>query len=492
MTLASLNLTPAYPEIFLALAAMGILLLDLFISDARRYYTYWLTLLTLAITAALNLQLLASGETQYSFYGTFVGDPVAYLLKIFACGAVAVTLIYARQYAADRGMMKGELYTLAMFSLLGQMILISANSLLILYLGLELLALSMYALVALRRDDASATEAAMKYFVLGALASGFLLYGMSMIYGATGTLDLSEIAKVAANPTTNEKVLVFGIVFLVAGIAFKVGAVPFHMWVPDVYHGSPTAITLMIAGAPKLAAFAMILRLLAEGLLTQAGDWQLMLGIVAVLSIALGNITAIAQTNLKRMLAYSTIAQMGFMLLGFMSGVVSGNSLSAADAYSASMFYSIVYVFTTLGTFGVILLLARQGFECDTIDDLKGLNKRAPWLAFIMLLLMFSLAGIPPTVGFWAKLSVLQAVVNAGYIGLAIAVVIFSLIGAFYYLRVVKAMYFDAPTDAEQVTGRVDAKAVLALNGALVLVLGLFNDSLLNLCLNAVKLTLSS
>jgi NADH-quinone oxidoreductase subunit N len=248
----------------------------------------------------------------------------------------------------------------------------------------------------------------------------------------------------------------------------------------------------MIAGAPKLAAFAMILRLLAEGLLTQAGDWQLMLGIVAVLSIALGNITAIAQTNLKRMLAYSTIAQMGFMLLGFMSGVVSGNSLSAADAYSASMFYSIVYVFTTLGTFGVILLLARQGFECDTIDDLKGLNKRAPWLAFIMLLLMFSLAGIPPTVGFWAKLSVLQAVVNAGYIGLAIAVVIFSLIGAFYYLRVVKAMYFDAPTDAEQVTGRVDAKAVLALNGALVLVLGLFNDSLLNLCLNAVKLTLSS
>ncbi|MFO0152615.1 MAG: NADH-quinone oxidoreductase subunit N, partial [Burkholderiales bacterium] len=302
MTLASLNLTPAYPEIFLALAAMGILLLDLFISDARRYYTYWLTLLTLAITAALNLQLLASGETQYSFYGTFVGDPVAYLLKIFACGAVAVTLIYARQYAADRGMMKGELYTLAMFSLLGQMILISANSLLILYLGLELLALSMYALVALRRDDASATEAAMKYFVLGALASGFLLYGMSMIYGATGTLDLSEIAKVAANPTTNEKVLVFGIVFLVAGIAFKVGAVPFHMWVPDVYHGSPTAITLMIAGAPKLAAFAMILRLLAEGLLTQAGDWQLMLGIVAVLSIALGNITAIAQTNLKRML----------------------------------------------------------------------------------------------------------------------------------------------------------------------------------------------
>jgi NADH-quinone oxidoreductase subunit N len=350
----------------------------------------------------------------------------------------------------------------------------------------------MYALVALRRDDASATEAAMKYFVLGALASGFLLYGMSMIYGATGTLDLSEIAKVAANPTTNEKVLVFGIVFLVAGIAFKVGAVPFHMWVPDVYHGSPTAITLMIAGAPKLAAFAMILRLLAEGLLTQAGDWQLMLGIVAVLSIALGNITAIAQTNLKRMLAYSTIAQMGFMLLGFMSGVVSGNTLSAADAYSASMFYSIVYVFTTLGTFGVILLLARQGFECDTIDDLKGLNKRAPWLAFIMLLLMFSLAGIPPTVGFWAKLSVLQAVVNAGYIGLAIAVVIFSLIGAFYYLRVVKAMYFDAPTDAEQVTGRVDAKAVLALNGALVLVLGLFNDSLLNLCLNAVKLTLSS
>lgn len=492
MTLASLNLTPAYPEIFLALAAMIILLLDLFISDAKRHYTYRLTLLALAVTAALNLQLLGSGETQYSFYGTFVGDPVAYLLKIFACAAVAVTLIYARQYATDRGMMKGELYTLAMFSLLGQMVLISANSLLVLYLGLELLALSMYALVALRRDDASATEAAMKYFVLGALASGFLLYGMSMIYGATGTLDLSEIAKVAANPATNQKVLVFGLVFLVAGIAFKVGAVPFHMWVPDVYHGSPTAITLMIAGAPKLAAFAMILRLLGEGLLPQAGDWQVMLGILALLSVALGNVTAIAQTNLKRMLAYSTIAQMGFMLLGFMSGVIGGNSLSAADAYSASMFYSIVYVFTTLGTFGVILLLARQGFECDTINDLKGLNQRAPWLAFIMLLLMFSLAGIPPTVGFWAKLSVLQAVVNAGYLWMAIVVVLFSLIGAFYYLRVVKAMYFDAPADAEPVTGQLDAKVVLAVNGALVLVLGLFSDSLLNLCLNAVKLTLSS
>jgi NADH-quinone oxidoreductase subunit N len=492
MTLASLNMTPAYPEIFLALAAMSILLLDLFISNAKRHYTYVLSLLALAVTAALNLQLFSSGETQYSFYGTFVGDPVAYLLKIFACAAVAVTLIYTRQYAADRGIMKGELYTLALFSLLGQMVLISANSLLVLYLGLELLALSMYALVALRRDDASATEAAMKYFVLGALASGFLLYGMSMIYGATGSLDLSEIAKVAANPATNQKVLVFGIVFLVAGIAFKVGAVPFHMWVPDVYHGAPTAITLMIAGAPKLAAFAMMLRLLVEGLLTQADDWQVMLGILALLSIALGNTTAIAQTNLKRMLAYSTIAQMGFMLLGFMSGVIGGNSLSAADAYSASMFYSIVYVFTTLGTFGVILLLARQGFECDTIDDLKGLNQRAPWLAFMMLIFMFSLAGIPPTVGFWAKLSVLQAVVNAGHLGVAIAAVIFSLIGAFYYLRIVKAMYFDAPADATPVAGRVDAKVVLALNGALILVLGLFNDSLLNLCLNAVKLTLSS
>jgi NADH-quinone oxidoreductase subunit N len=492
MTLASLNFIPAYPEIFLAIAAISILLLDLFISDAKRYYTHALTLIALAVTAALNLELMNSGETQYSFYGTFVADPVAHLLKTFACLAVAMTLVYARQYAADRGLMRGELYTLALFSLLGQMVLISANSLVVLYLGLELLALSMYTLVALRREDASATEAAMKYFVLGALASGFLLYGMSMIYGATGTLDLSEIAKVAALPTSNSKVLVFGLVFLVAGMAFKLGAVPFHMWVPDVYHGSPTAITLMIAGAPKLAAFAMIFRLLAEGLLAQAGDWQLMLGILAMLSIALGNLTAIAQTNLKRMLAYSTIAQMGFMLLGFTSGVVGGNSLSASDAYSASMFYAIVYVFTTLGTFGVILLLARQGFECDTLDDLKGLNKRAPWLAFVMLLLMFSLAGIPPTVGFWAKLSVLQAVVNAGYLSVAITVVIFSLIGAFYYLRVIKAMYFDAPTDTTAVTGRHDARVVLAINGALVLILGLFNDSLLNWCLNAIKLSLST
>lgn len=492
MTLASLNLIPAYPEIFLALAGLIILIADLFIRDEKRHHTYWLTLLVLLATALLNGLLFSSGATHYSFYGTFVGDPVAYLLKMFASLAVAMTLVYARQYALDRGMMKGELYTLALFSLLGQMVLISANSLLVLYLGLELLALSMYALVALRRDDANATEAAMKYFVLGALASGFLLYGMSMIYGATGTLDMTEIARVAGGPQVNHQVLVFGMVFLVAGIAFKVGAVPFHMWVPDVYHGAPTAITLMIAGAPKLAAFAMILRLLAEGLLAQAADWQLMLGILAVLSIALGNLTAIAQTNLKRMLAYSTIAQMGFMLLGFMSGVINGNHLSAADAYSAAMFYSIVYVLTTLGTFGVILLLARQGVECDNIEDLKGLNKKSPWLAFVMMLLMFSLAGLPPLVGFWAKLSILQVVVNAGHWWVAIVAVLFSLVGAFYYLRVVKTMYFDAPTTLAPVQGRADAKVILALNGALVLGLGLSNDALLQMCLDAVKLTLSS
>lgn len=490
--LASLNLLPAYPELFLALSALLILLADLFIAERQRHHTYWLTLLVVAVVTGLNVLLLGLGDSRYSFYGSFVADPMAYLLKAFVGLSVLITLVYSRQYIADRGMLKGEFYTLTMFSMLGQMILISANSLLVLYLGLELMALSTYALVAMRRDHAVATEAAIKYFVLSALASGFLLYGMSMIYGATGSLDLGDIAFAVANPQINQKVLAFGIVFLVAGIAFKLGAVPFHMWLPDVYHGAPTAVTLIIASAPKLAAFAMLFRLLVEGLMPQAVHWQQMLGVLAVLSLALGNIAAIAQTNLKRMLAYSTIGQMGFMLLGFTAGMVSGNRLSAPDAYSAALFYSIVYVITTLGSFGVILLLARAGFEADNIEDLKGLNQRSPWMALVMLLLMFSLAGIPPMVGFWAKLAVLQAVVNAGYLWLAVLAVLFSLIGAFYYLRVVKVMYFDTPTDTALPTPRTEACVVLAINGAFVLVLGVFNDGLLKLCLNVIKISLAS
>lgn len=492
MTLQSLNLVPAYPELFLLGAACLILLADLFVPDAKRNVTFAWTMIALGGTGVLSLLLLKGGATYYSVSNMFVGDPLAYALKVFAALAVAITLVYSRQYARDRQIMRGELYVLAMFSLLGEMVMISANSLLVLYLGLELLSLSLYALVAMRRDSSASTEAAMKYFVLGALASGFLLYGMSMIYGATGTLDLGEIAKAAAAAPAGSKVFVFGIVFLVAGIAFKLGAVPFHMWVPDVYEGSPTAVTLLIAGAPKFAAFAMILRLLVEGLIPMAADWQQMFGVLAVLSLTIGNITAIAQTNLKRMLAYSTISQMGFVLLGFMSGVVGGNAAAAADAYSAAMFYVVVYVFTTLGTFGVIMLLARAGFECEQIADLKGLNRRAPWVALVMMLLMFSLAGIPPTVGFYAKLSVLQSVVSAGHVWIAVYAVMMSLVGAFYYLRVVKTMYFDEPTDTAPIVGTRDARAFLGLNGAFILVFGLFGDPLMQLCLRTVRQSLAS
>jgi len=344
--------------------------------------------------------------------------------------------------------------------------------------------------VALRRDHTVSTEAAMKYFILGALASGFMLYGISMLYGATGSLQLSEVVKVAATATANKTILVFGIVFLVAGLAFKLGVVPFHMWVPDVYQGAPTAVTLLLGGAPKLAAFAITFRLLVEGLFPLAVDWQQMLVVLAVLSMAVGNLTAIAQTNLKRMLAYSTISQMGFMLLGLLSGVANGNADLAVDAYSASMFYSITYVLTTLGTFGIIMLLARSGFEAENLEDLKGLNKRNPWFALVMLLLMFSLAGIPPMMGFYAKLSVLQAVLSTGQLWLALVAVLFSLIGTFYYLRVVKLMYFDDPLDNSPIVASTDMRVILSINGLAVLVMGLMPGSLMSACANAISNTL--
>ncbi len=338
-------------------------------------------------------------------------------------------------------MFRGEFFALALFATLGMMVMISANHLLTLYLGLELLSLSLYAMVALQRDSARATEAAMKYFVLGALASGMLLYGMSMLYGATGTLEITELAQLSMDGVRAQAVLVFGLVFIVAGLGFKLGAVPFHMWVPDVYQGAPTAVTLFLGSAPKFAAFAIVMRLLAQALGAEmlVDEWRQMLMIMAVLSLAIGNLTAIMQTNLKRMLAYSTISHMGFLLLGVLSGTI--------DGYGAGMFYVVVYVLMTLGAFGIILLLTRGGFEAEELDDYKGLNQRSPWYAFLMLLLMFSMAGIPPTVGFYAKLSVLQAVVQIGLWWVAVIAVIFSLIGAFYYLRIVKLMYFDAPQD---------------------------------------------
>jgi NADH-quinone oxidoreductase subunit N len=376
--------------------------------------------------------------------------------------------------------------------------MISANNLLVVYLGLELQALSMYALVALRRDDGRATEAAMKYFVLGALASGFLLYGMSMLYGATGTLDINEMARnIAGGRTVSRAALVLGTVFVVAGLAFKLGVVPFHMWVPDVYHGAPTPVAAFIGSVPKLAAFAITFRLLVEGLLPLAIDWQKMLIVLAVGSLVIGNLTAIAQTNFKRMLAYSTIAQMGFMLLAMLSGVVGGSTLSTANAYSAALFYVLTYALTTLGTFGVMLLLAREGFECENIADLKGLNKRSPWYAFVMLLMMFSLAGIPPTVGFYAKLVVLQALLGngltTGMVWLAVVAVVFSLIGAYYYIRIVKTMYFDEPSAddmARPIVAAQDMRVALSFNGAMVLVLGIVPQYLLALCTSAMIRTL--
>ncbi|HPL78558.1 MAG TPA: NADH-quinone oxidoreductase subunit NuoN [Burkholderiaceae bacterium] len=467
-----------------------IALTDLFVTNPRRTTTYALTMLTLALVALLNGLYALGGQTIYAFGNMVVSDAMGNWLKCFTTIAVMVTLVYARPYAQVRDMLRGgELFTLGMFSLLGMSVMISGNNFLVIYLGLELLTLSSYALVALRRDNATATEAAMKYFVLGAMASGFLLYGLSMMYGATGTLDVNAVFKAVASGQVKHQVLVFGLVFVVAGLAFKLGVVPFHMWIPDVYQGAPTAITLLVAGAPKLAAFAIVIRLLVEGFLPLAFDWQQMLGVLAVASLFLGNLAAIAQTNLKRMLAFSTISQMGFVLLGLMAGVVNGNVLSAANAYSSSMFYIVTYVLTTLATFGVIMLLAREGFESEEISDFAGLNQRSPLYAGVMAVCMFSLAGIPPLVGFYAKLAVLQALVSSGqtsYLALAVFAVMMSLIGAFYYLRVVKVMYFDNPITATTVSAPLDVRAVLSINGALVLILGIVPGGLMSLCANSI------
>ncbi|WP_085314627.1 NADH-quinone oxidoreductase subunit NuoN [Derxia lacustris] len=494
MNVPAINVSVFAPELVLLLSIGVVLIADIFLGEKSRTTTYFLALVATVVTGAAVWAKLGE-ESVETFGGMFISDPMSVLLKLFACLAAFTAFVYSRQYAADRGLMRGEFYVLGLASLLGQLVMISSHNLLVIYLGLELMSLSLYALVALRRDSVQATEAAMKYFVLGALASGFLLYGISMVYGGTGSLDIAEIGRAAASDQINETVLVFGAVFLVAGIAFKLSAAPFHMWAPDVYEGSPTAVTLLIAGGPKLAAFAMTMRLLVDGLIPFAPDWQQMMGVLAVVSLAVGNLTAIAQTNIKRMLAYSAIGQIGFMLLGFMSGVtVGGTPEAAVSAYSASMYYVIVYVLTTLGTFGVLMLLSRKdgdaGFDCIEIDDLKGLNRRSPWMAFVMLLLMFSLAGIPPTVGFYAKLAVLEAAIGAGHLYTAIFAVMFSLVAAYYYLRVVKVMYFDEPTHSTPITAPADANVVLAINGALVLLLGLFGDSLMVACLNSIKLAI--
>jgi NADH-quinone oxidoreductase subunit N len=491
-----LSIAAVYPEMLLAVMAIVIAMVDLFVKCPRRTTTYALSLLTIGVVAYLEAVAATQGQTVYSFGNMVVSDPMGSWLKCFAALAVMVTLVYGRPYAAERDMLRGgELFTLGLFALLGMFVMISGNNFLVLYLGLELLTLSSYAMVALRRDSAVASEAAMKYFVLGAMASGFLLYGLSMLYGATGSLDISTVFKAVASGQIKHQVLVLGLVFVVCGLAFKFGVVPFHMWIPDVYQGAPTAITLMIGGAPKLAAFAMTIRLLVEGLLPLAVDWQQMLMVLAISSLLIGNLAAVAQTNLKRMLAFSTIAQMGFVLIGLLSGVVNGNTAAAANAYSSAMFYVITYVLTTLATFGIILLLAREGFESEEIADLAGLNQRSPLYAGVMAACMFSLAGVPPLVGFYAKLSVLQALIASGQAGaivLAVFAVMMSLIGAFYYLRVVKVMYFDAPITATTVSAGTDVRVVLSLNGALILILGILPGGLMALCAKAIVSTLGT
>ncbi|MGB3436833.1 NADH-quinone oxidoreductase subunit NuoN [Achromobacter sp.] len=493
MMQSQIDFALATPEILLLVFGLAILLVDAVSNHPERKPTFLLTMLALGVLTVVSALQWKNGVVGSTFNGLYVTDELSHLLKIASYIAVAATLVYGRVYAQLRDMMRGgELYVLTLFALLGQMVMISSGNLISIYLGLELMSLALYALIALRRDDVVATEAAMKYFVLGALASGFLLYGMSMIYGATGHLDLAEVSKVIAAGKAEKLALVFGIVFLVSGLAFKLGAVPFHMWVPDVYQGSPTAVTLILGAAPKLAAFAITLRLLVDGLHGLAADWQPMLMILAVLSLAIGNLTAIAQTNFKRMLAYSTISHMGFVLLGLMSGSVAGKPELSSAAYGASLFYMLTYVLTTLASFGIVLLLSRQGFECEHIDDLKGLNRRSPWHAAIVLLLMFSLAGIPPLVGFYAKLAVLQALISAGHVTLAVIAVMFSLIGAFYYLRVVKVVYFDEPAaDAAPMVATCGQRGVLSVNGALILILGILPGGLMALCVQAIRSSLS-
>jgi NADH-quinone oxidoreductase subunit N len=483
-------MTVLLPDALIMAAAVVAWLNETFVGDAGRRLTYWIGVLASLVGGVWFAALVVDPRPHYFFSHMYVVDGFASAMKAVVALGFAITMIYSRKYLEDRDLFRGDYVLLGMFALLGQLVMISGSNFLTLYLGLELMSLSLYAAIALRRDAGQSSEAAMKYYVLGALASGFLLYGISMLYGATGTLDLSEVLKAVASGRINDAVLLFGVIFVVAGIAFKMGAVPFHMWVPDVYHGAPTAMSLLVGGGPKVAAFAWGLRFLVMGLLPLAVDWQEMLVILAALSLIVGNITGIAQRNVKRLLAYSAISNMGFVLLGLLSGVVDGKADGMANAYGSAMFYSIVYLLTTLGSFGIVMLLARRDFEAETLDDFRGLNKRSPVFAFVMMAMMFSLAGIPPAVGFYAKLAVLEAALNAGLTWLVVLAVITSLFGAFYYLRIVKLMYFDAPVDETPIVSPAANRWVLTANGVAVLLLGIVPGPLMTFCLNAIAHTL--
>ena len=463
----------AAAEAFVITALCVILVIDVFLTDRSRWLTYVLSLLTLAGAAYMTVRYGVQGRVT-AFDGMYIADPMGDVLKLFSYGTVAVSFLYSREYLQRRGLFKGEYFIIGLVALLGVMVMISAGSLLTVYLGVELLSLSLYAMVAFDRESGIAAESAMKYFVLGAISSGTLLYGFSIIYGVTGTLQLDELAVGVREVGAANLGLIFGLAFIIVGIAFKFGAVPFHMWVPDVYHGAPTPVTLFIGSAPKIASFVLAIRVLAEGLDAMVASWQDMLIALSVLSMLIGNVVAIAQSNLKRMLAYSTISHVGFILLGILAGTTEG--------YRASMFYTLAYVITTVGSFGMILLLSRSGFEADRLEDFKGLNRRSPWFAAIMMMLMFSTAGVPPFIGFWAKLAVIGAVLDVGMAWLAAVAVVLSVVAAFYYLRVVKLMYFDDPTDSHAIEAGGTLRTVLSANGMAVLALGVFPSALIDLC----------
>ena len=464
------TLWAALPEIFLLSAIVVVLLLDLFLTKPFKQVTYYLTQLSLLITAILAFNLIGEPKT-IIFSGSFILDNMASIFKVFMAGSTMVALVYTRHYLTEHKLFRGEYFVLVLLSMLGMMVMVSGYSLLTLYLGLEILSLSLYTLIAIARERAGAIEAALKYFVLGAIASGLLLYGMSMIYGISGSINITDIATFAANSTLASRemlILNFGLVFLVIGIAFKLGAVPFHMWVPDVYQGAPTSVTMFLSTVPKIAAVAMLVRILVDGMGAMHAYWSDLFMVMALLSIALGSVVALMQTNIKRMLAYSTISHIGFILLGFVTGVVEG--------YGAAVFYVLVYILMSMAAFGMIILLNKQGFEADKISDFKGLSKHSPWFALMMLAIMLSMAGVPPFIGFYAKLFILQQVISAGFITIAVIAVVFAVISSYYYLQVVKSMYFEDSDNEITITAPMDMKLILSINAVLILVVGLFPD----------------
>jgi len=478
MTTALPNFAPLVPEIFMFSMACLILLVTVYAGERNRQLSYWLTQITLVVSAWLSIRGMG-GPAVYVFNNMFVHDPMGDVLKTVMYGIVFVVFLYSRDYLRDRDMFRGEYFVLGLFGLVGMMVMVSAGSMLTIYLGLELLSLSLYAMVALNRDSIRSTEAAMKYFILGAIASGMLLYGMSMIYGMTGTLDIQAVKTAVEKMGPDNLILIFGLVFIVVGLAFKLGAVPFHMWIPDVYDGAPTSVVMYISSAPKLAAFAMVMRLLVGGLEALASSWQDMLIILAVLSMGLGNIVAIAQTSIKRMLAYSAISHMGFFLLGIIS--------TSSNGYSSAMFYVIVYAIMSMGAFGLLTLLSSKGADVQEINDLKGLNQRHPWYAALMLLFMFSMAGVPPTFGFYAKLLVIQSVIEVGMVGLSIVAVLMAVIGAYYYLRIIKVMYFDAADEsAQSIQVRIESSGLLSINALMLVLMLPFVGWLIELCRRAI------